>query len=83
MPRDQIFGLLKQHIVRVLPSVPPERIVPHASLKELGADSVDRADIATSLKDDLGVNLPLVELGKVKDLAGLVDLLHGLASERA
>ena len=82
MTRDQIFALLKQHIVRVLPDVTPDRIALGASLKELGADSVDRADIATSMKDALVVDVPLVELGKVKDLAGLVDLLHGLVAVR-
>jgi len=81
MTRETIFSLLKQHIARVLPHVPEGQIAPHVTLKELGADSVDRADIATSLKDDLKVDVPLVELGKVKDVGALVDLLHGLASK--
>ncbi|KYF75177.1 phosphopantetheine-binding protein [Sorangium sp. So ce296] len=60
----------------MIPAVTPDRILPSVSLKDLGADSVDRADISTSLKDELGVDIPLVELGKPGDLGGLVDLLY-------
>lgn len=80
MTREEIFALLKKRIVSVLPGVAQDRILPSATLKDLGADSVDRADIATSLKDDLGVDIPLVELGKVRDLDGLVDLLYRAGS---
>ncbi|AUX43592.1 hypothetical protein SOCE26_050420 [Sorangium cellulosum] len=76
MTREEIFALLKQHIVRVIPGVTQDRISLGVTLKDLGADSVDRADIATSLSDELGISIPLVELGKVRDIGGLVDLVY-------
>lgn len=76
MTREQIFELLKLHIVRVRPDIAPEQIVYEVSLKELGADSVDRADICTSLKDELGIEIQLVELGKAPNVGALADLLH-------
>lgn len=80
MTREQIFELLKHHIGRVRPDIAPEQIAYEVSLKELGADSVDRADICTSLKDDLGIDIQLVELGKVPNIGALVDLLHRLVA---
>ena len=46
-------------------------------LKDLGADSVARADIYALTMESLGLDLPLVAFASVADVGGLVDLLCG------
>lgn len=77
MTYDEVYEVVKQQITKVLPSVSPDMIHADASLKDLGADSVDRADISTMSMEQLGLRLPLVELGKVANIRGLIELLQG------
>ena len=76
MTYDEVYEVVKQQITKVLPSVSPDMIHADASLKDLGADSVDRADISTMSMEQLGLRLPLVELGKVTNIRGLIELLQ-------
>lgn len=46
------------------------------SLKEIGADSIERVEIMTAAIEDLSLKMPLVELGRAKDIKGLIDILY-------
>jgi len=78
MTREEIFSLLQDCIIAVVPDVPRDKILPNWSLKQLGADSIDRSDIASALKAKLGINISALEIGKPRDLNSLVELLHGM-----
>jgi polyketide biosynthesis acyl carrier protein len=45
-------------------------------MKELGANSIDRADVVLQSMEALGVTFPLNELAGVDNIQGLVDFLH-------
>lgn len=77
MTREEIYLLLEECILSVIPDVQRERIAPELSFRQLGADSIDRSDIATVLKTRLGVDITPVEIGKARDLGAVVELLHG------
>ncbi|HRY16136.1 MAG TPA: SDR family NAD(P)-dependent oxidoreductase, partial [Candidatus Competibacteraceae bacterium] len=43
---EQVFQVVKRHVLEILPHLPPEAITLDASLRELGANSLDRAEVA-------------------------------------
>lgn len=77
MTREEIFEVIKQQIKAVLFSLPMEQVTIDKSLKDLGANSVDRMEIAVMSMEQLGITAPLVEMGNIKNLQGLVEYFHG------
>lgn len=76
MTKDDIFLQLKNIIIEILPDILPEQIKIEESLRNLGANSIDRMDIVIKAMEDLKIKIPLVEFGMVNNLQGLVDLLY-------
>ncbi len=85
MSNETIFDTIKTSILSVLPDLDESRIVPAASLRDLGANSVDRVDIVIQAMETLNVKFPLHELAAVKNIQGLIDFLRekSLAQPRA
>jgi len=71
-----VFQLVKRITSEVLPFLPPDDITIEKNLKDLGANSIDRVEVVTRSMEELGIKVPLVEFGKVKDLESLVNVLH-------
>lgn len=82
MTREQIFAIVKKNTLEVLPDVQPDDVRIEGQLKDLGANSIDRVEIVTMSMEDLDLQIPLVELGNVSNISGLVDILHA-HSQRA
>jgi polyketide biosynthesis acyl carrier protein len=80
MTKEEVFQVVKDSIIEFLPDVSPEQIEISLSLKDLGANSVDRMDIVINSMESLGIKIPLVEFGKVNNIQGLVDLLYERAA---
>ncbi|BCJ93982.1 acyl carrier protein [Anaerocolumna cellulosilytica] len=76
MDKNNIFSILKSIIVQILPEIDIEQITLEDSLKEIGANSIDRMDIIIETMEQLGVKIPLVEFGQLKNIEGIVDLLY-------
>lgn len=76
MTKPEIFEILKQNIQYFLPDISEELITIEESLKNLGANSIDRMEIITKTMEDLQVKFPLVELGKLTNIEGLIDFLY-------
>ena len=76
MNSDEIFAVVKKNIQDVLFNLKDEEIGIEDSLKDLGANSIDRADIVTQSMSDLNIKIPLVELAGVKNIADLVELFR-------
>ncbi|WFR55601.1 acyl carrier protein [Anaerocolumna sp. AGMB13025] len=76
MDKNEIFLIMKEIIAEILPEVYPGQITMEDSLKELGANSVDRMDIIIGLMERLGLKIPLVEFGQLKNIQGIIDLLY-------
>ena len=76
MEMSEIFEVLKNNIVDVLADVAVEKITLDSRLIDLGANSIDRMEITVSTMEDLDVKVPIVELGKVQNIRGLVEVIH-------
>jgi polyketide biosynthesis acyl carrier protein len=76
MSKEKVFQVIKASIVEILPEILPNQIETAVSLKDLGANSIDRMDIVIKSMESLDIKIPLVEFGKVNNIQGLVDLLY-------
>ena len=81
MTKDQIFAVVKKHIVDTLDDVDESVIDPVKSMKEIGANSLDIVEIVSSSMRELKVKVPRSELAKLENIQELVDLLHSVLEQ--
>jgi len=74
--REDIFKVVLKHVYEVLPDLQGRELQPSDSLRELGANSIDRADITMEIMEALSLSIPRVELLGPTSLGELVDLLQ-------
>ena len=75
-----VFAVVKENVVDILEDVDEAAITLEISLKELGANSLDRAEIVTGSMEDLGLSFPMRELAKISNLGELVTFLLSKAN---
>lgn len=75
MTRNEIWQALRSSLLEVFPEYTNLNIIEDLSLRELGANSVDRAEIIMLTLTHLNLNIPLVEFANVKNMIEIVDLL--------
>ncbi|GAA3755623.1 phosphopantetheine-binding protein [Salinactinospora qingdaonensis] len=76
MTDDEIFETVRRHIGDVLPLVETDAIRIDQSMRELGANSIDRMDVVIGVQDELGIAIPSDHLAGVHDIRSLVDVLR-------
>ena len=75
MERDEIYAILQKNTGEVL-SIDPETVPKQGRLVDLGANSIDRTEIAMMTMEALGIRASPMELAKVDTIEGLVNFLH-------
>ncbi|HQE67606.1 MAG TPA: acyl carrier protein [Bacillota bacterium] len=76
MDKNEIFNIIKRSIMEIVPDIDEKDICPEISMKDLGANSVDRMDIIIQSMKELEIKVPMVEFGNLKNIQGVVDLLY-------
>ena len=76
MTQEEIFNIIREIIIELLPEVEIDKISIEKSLSALGANSIDRSEIVMESMMQLGVKASLVELGHIKNIQGLVDFYY-------
>ena len=74
--RDRIFNIIVQHTCEVVPELEKHSIVETDRLADLGANSMDRADIVMMTLESLSLKIPLIELARAKNIGEFTDLLY-------
>jgi acyl carrier protein len=82
MAREDVLALIVRHLREVLDDIGPERAEPDIALSEMGATSLDVAEVVARSSRELGVEVPRSVLAGLTDLDALGDLLY-LAVSRA
>ncbi len=82
MEKKEIFELVVKYTCAVIPELKSHSFQPEETLKELGANSLDRTDILDKLMESLSLDIPRVELFGTRDIGGLVDLLYQYTLKR-
>ncbi len=80
---EEIFAVLRAQIVDVLPVAADVEITPDHSMRDLGANSIDRMDVVIAAQEELGVKVPNSELTGAGDLRSLVGVFRRSLSARA
>lgn len=76
MTQQDILGLIARHAGDVLPRLQNHAFQPTDSLKELGANSVDRSEIIMMTLESLSMRVPLIDMAKAKNIGELADIIH-------
>lgn len=74
MQQVDVLDLIARHTRDILPGLDGHQFVPSDRLVDLGANSVDRAEIAMMVQESLGLSVPRVELFGPKNIGELADL---------
>jgi polyketide biosynthesis acyl carrier protein len=74
MTRTDLLNLIAQHTREILPGLDAHQFVASDRLVDLGANSVDRAEIAMLVQESLGLSVSRVELFGPKNIGDLADL---------
>jgi len=82
MTRDDVFAVVKKHLLRTLDGVSDHDIDPAKSMKDLGASSLDLVEIVSLSMRELKVKVPRSELAKLTNIDALVDLLYNVSMEQ-
>ncbi|MDQ3288682.1 MAG: acyl carrier protein [Pseudomonadota bacterium] len=77
MTVDDIFKILVNHTREVLPEVEDHDFRMEDSLRELGANSIDRSEILMLTLESLSLSIPLIVVAKAENMGELAGLLHG------
>jgi polyketide biosynthesis acyl carrier protein len=75
MTKEEIKNIIADAFEKIVDEL-TEELDTNKSLKDYGANSIDRADIAIDAMEAVGCKIPLVDLGKVSNISGLIDLLY-------
>lgn len=77
MKREEVFKILKDAIEFVVPEINVEEVTMNDSLKELGANSIDRSEIIYTTMEDANVKLPMVSFNDAKNIGDIIDIIAG------
>ncbi|MCZ8521625.1 MULTISPECIES: acyl carrier protein [Paenibacillus] len=76
MNREEIWQLVIQHASEVVPELEGHAFQPDERLADLGANSVDRAEIVAMTMEAMSLQIPRVELFGAQNIGELVDVLY-------
>ncbi len=82
LDRADVLKALTDSIHEVLPDLAERRIEPDDSLVDLGANSLDRAEIVMLAMEALSIEVERSELAGLRDIESLVEILFANARER-
>jgi polyketide biosynthesis acyl carrier protein len=74
MTKVEILALIARHTCEILPNLDAHPFAPADRLADLGANSVDRAEIAMLVQESLQLSVPRVELFGPRNIGELADL---------
>ncbi|QUH28458.1 acyl carrier protein [Vallitalea guaymasensis] len=76
MNKEQILEIISRNIGEVLPDLEGYQAKPSDKLVDLGANSVDRAEIVMMTMEELSLNIPRVELFGVSNIGELAEVIY-------
>jgi polyketide biosynthesis acyl carrier protein len=76
MNKEDIFKLIIQHCCNIIPALIDHNFQRSDRLKDLGANSLDRAEIIDTIMETLSLKISRVEVFGAKNIGELADILY-------
>ncbi|WP_431040583.1 acyl carrier protein [Streptomyces sp. P1-3] len=83
MTKEETFSLIAEAIREILPELADRDLTDADTLDDLGADSMDRAEIVMTVLEGMDLDIPLVETHGPRNLGELAQHLSGKAAVKA
>ena len=83
MTREEMFGVVKGHIEKIVEGAAGRTITEDLSMRDLGADSLEIVEVVSRSMKDLRIRVPRTELSSAKNLKDLLDLFEKSAAQPA
>lgn len=74
MTKTELLDIIARSTRDIVPGLDEHQFVGSDRLADLGANSIDRAEIAMLVQESLGLSVPRVELFGPKNIGELADL---------
>jgi polyketide biosynthesis acyl carrier protein len=76
MNKEEIFRIITGHVREVIPELKDHDFQHDDSLKNLGANSIDRSEIVIMTLESLSLRIPLIEMAGAENMGELATILH-------
>lgn len=76
MSTDDILEIIARHTREILPGLEAHCFAHTDSLRALGANSIDRADIIMLTLESLCLSIPLTVMAKAENIGELATIIH-------
>lgn len=76
MRQEDVVEVIIRHAREVMPRLESHTFQPDDSLRELGANSVDRSEIIMMTLETLSLDIALIDLARAENIAELAGILH-------
>lgn len=76
MNQTNVLEIIIRHAREVLPGLANHRFQADDSLRELGANSIDRSEIVMMAMESLSLSIPLIEVARANSVGELAEILH-------
>jgi polyketide biosynthesis acyl carrier protein len=76
MSKEYVFEIIVHTICEVIPELEGHTFQPDDRLVDLGANSIDRAEIVTMTLEALSLSIPRVELSEAKSIGELTRIIY-------
>jgi len=76
MNQEGVLEIIARHAREIVPDLQDHAFSESDSLRALGANSVDRADIIMMTLESLSLNAPLIEMAKAENIGELARIIH-------
>jgi polyketide biosynthesis acyl carrier protein len=73
---QHIFDIITRHTCEVIPSLEGHSFQLTDSLRDLGANSIDRSEIIMMTLETLSLNIPLILIARAENMGELASILH-------
>ena len=83
MTREEMFGVVKGHIEKIVEGAAGKTITEDLSMRDLGADSLEIVEVVSRSMKELRIRVPRTELSSAKNLKDLLDLFEKSAAQPA
>ncbi|WP_311298477.1 MULTISPECIES: acyl carrier protein [Bacillaceae] len=81
MLKNEIFKVIKESIYEIVPELEGVNIMIQDSLQELGANSIDRAEIIINTLEIVNASIPMIKFGEAKNINEIVDIIATVINE--